>query len=617
MRSWLALAFFCLSHAVYAECDREWVPGNSLDLSGSWKYAQAGEASSPELDDSGWKRTSVPGLWGKNPALANYRGELWMRCHVTLNGEKPENVALNLGLVEDMDEAYFNGNLVGRTGSFARNTVDIETERLYALPAALWREGDNVIAVRIRGSSTESGIHDQVRIENEQMAARRNFLKNVPAIVCSVLYILTSGFFLLFYVFFRHRYEHMFFALFSAFLGFYHLIRTNLRLDIFTSFEFSYQVELALLFCLPGLFINYLIYLLKLKRPPIVWALMGFSLILVIGALLSGAGKWPIKQAWQILILANLAGLAASMIVILWIVGKNYKERREELRYIVYGFLVLTPAVLHDMLVTLKVYEAPRATVYAFLLFLGFISLQLSDSILDLYRNMKHQENDLKLLEKKKTTSILNVSSEFKAISEQFEAGVKELRAGKDPESSQLTGASLHLEKFVHDSRLLHMLEEGEYSIRRIRFNLRKLCEDTVQEALSVTGQSKKRLQMEFPDAEILADPDLLSTALYHLIENGLLYTKGRVEAVGEMQGGMVHFAVRDEGPGLNPEMQKQVFLKFERAVDENSDIPGSGIGLAIVSLIAERLGGKVSLEGGGFFSTYRFQFPLSWEGGA
>ncbi|HQI18757.1 MAG TPA: hypothetical protein PLW55_05375, partial [Leptospiraceae bacterium] len=67
MRSWLALAFFCLSHAVYAECDREWVPGNSLDLSGSWKYAQAGEASSPELDDSGWKRTSVPGLWGKNP----------------------------------------------------------------------------------------------------------------------------------------------------------------------------------------------------------------------------------------------------------------------------------------------------------------------------------------------------------------------------------------------------------------------------------------------------------------------------------------------------------------------------------------------------------------------
>ncbi len=617
MRIWPCLAFVFFVQALHADCDREWVPGTVLSLDSGWKLGRSGDGTSPDLDDSNWRRVAMPLTFGKDPELASYHGDLWFRCHITLNGEKPENLAIYLGRVLDMDEVSFNGSLVGRTGSFARNTVDIETDRLYSLPAGLWREGDNVIAVRLRGSTGESGFADRPRIENEQAAARRIFLKYVPAIVCSVLYILTSGFFFLFYAFFRHRYEHLSFALFSSFLGIYHLIRTNLRLDMFTSFEWSFQVELALLFALPSLFINYLVYLLKLKRPAIVWGLMGFSLILILGALLSGAGKWPIMQAWSILIRANLVGLAVSMAVILWIVGAHYKDRRDELRYIVYGFLVLTPAVIHDMLVTLQIINTPRVTVYAFLLFLGFISVQLSDSILELYRNLKHQENDLKLLEKKKTTSILNVSSEFRAISERFEAGIKEMRAGRDAETSQLNGASLHLEKFVHDSRLLHMLEEGEYSIRRIRFNLKKLCEDTVGEALSVAGQNKKRVQMNFPDVEILADPDLISTALYHLVENGLLYTKGRVEVVGELQAGSVHFAVRDEGPGLSPELQKQVFLKFERAVDENSEIPGSGIGLAIVSLIAERLGGRVSLEGGGFFSTYRFHFPLAIEGGA
>ncbi|MBL8019084.1 MAG: hypothetical protein JNM27_05430 [Leptospirales bacterium] len=612
---WPAALLFALAIVpVHANCEREWVPGTTLDLSGPWKYGRFGDASSPELDDSAWTTTNVPGLWGKEPALANYRGDLWYRCRVRLNTDRPENTALYLGRMEEIDEVFFNGTLVGKSGSFAQNKIDIETERLYSLPAALWREGDNVIAIHLRGFSNEAGISDAPRIVPEQATARRLLLKDVPAIVCSILYILTAIFFALFYIFFRSRFEHLFFALFSLFLGLYQLIRTRMRMEMFSSFEFSYQVELILLFALPALFISYLFHLLRRKKPPVIWAYFGFSFILILGAVFSGVGKWPIKQAWLALIMVNLAGLAIAMITIFAIVFRNYKEHQNELKYIVYGFFVLTPAIVNDMLVTLKVYDMPRLVVYAFLLFLGFISLQLSDSILDLYRNLKNQENDLKLLEKKKTTSILNISSEFNTITENFRKSTRDVRAGKDPESGPMHGASLHLEKFVHDSRLLHLLEERDYTIRRIRFNLRKLCEDTIQEALLVTGQPKKRMVMDFPDDEVLADPDLLSTALYHLIENALLYTKGRVEAVAEISNGTIQFAVRDEGPGLSPERQKTIFQKFERAVDDQSGIPGSGIGLAIVGLIADRLGGNLSLEGGGFFSTFRFSFPLHAE---
>lgn len=609
----LILTFLCLIAGadLRAECAKEFTGGN-LDLSGRWKYAFKVEASSPELDDSTWQTIQVPGRFGDDAALANYRGDIWYRCKIILNSQTPENVALYLGIVPEMDEAYFNGVPVGRTGSFARNRVDIETPRLYSLPPSLWREGENVLAIHVRGQSPDAGLQEAVQIVNEQAAARRLILRDVPAIVCSILYMLTSLFFGLFFVFFRSRYEHLFFALFSLFLGLYHLIRTRLRMGLFDSFELSYQMELVLLFILPTLFIQYLMFLLNAKRPPIVWIYTGFSAVMVVGAALSGAGRWPITVAWHGLILANLAGLLVAIGIIFWIVVKNYSQHRAQLRYIVYGFFALTPAIINDMIVTLKLYDFPRLTVYAFLLFLGFVTLQLANSILDLYRNLKHQEADLKLLEKKKTASILNISSEFNIISESLHKGVQDLK--KSSSSSSIRGATLHLEKFVHDSRLLNLLEEDDYTIRRTRFNLKRLCEDTVQEALSVTDQPQKRILLEVPDVEILADPDLLGTALYHLVENALLYTKGRVEIAAETSGGQIHLAIRDEGPGMSADLQKLVFFKFERGVHESSDIPGCGIGLAIVKLIAKRLAGHVALEGGGFFSTFRLSVPLNAE---
>jgi signal transduction histidine kinase len=609
----LILTFLALTagNNLRADCTREF-NGGTLDLAGQWKYAFKVEASSPDLDDSSWQTTKVPGRFGNDPTLANYKGDIWYRCKIILNAQTPENIALYLGIVPEMDEAYFNGVPVGRTGSFARNRVDIETPRLYSLPPALWREGENVLAIHVRGHSPDSGLQETVQLVNEQATARRLILRDVPAIVCSILYMLTALFFGLFFVFFRSRYEHLFFALFSLSLGLYHLIRTRLRMEMFDSFEFSYQLELVLLFILPTLFIQYLMFLLNAKRPPLVWIYTGFSGVMVLGAVLSGVGRWPITVAWHGLVLANLAGLAVAIVIIFWIVVKNYAQHRAQLRYIVYGFFALTPAIINDMIVTLKLYDFPRLTVYAFLLFLGFVTLQLANSILDLYRNLKHQEADLKLLEKKKTASILNISSEFNIISESLQRGVQDLK--KSPSSSSIRGATLHLEKFVHDSRLLNLLEEDDYTIRRTRFNLKRLCEDTVQEALSVTGQQSKRILLEVPDVEILADPDLLGTALYHLVENALLYTKGRVEIAAETANGLIHLAIRDEGPGMSPELQKVVFFKFERGAHESSDIPGCGIGLAIVKLIARRLAGQVSLEGGGFFSTFRLSVPLNAE---
>ncbi len=62
----------------------------------------------------------------------------------------------------------------------------------------------------------------------------------------------------------------------------------------------------------------------------------------------------------------------------------------------------------------------------------------------------------------------------------------------------------------------------------------------------------------------------------------------------GEDKGG-VQFWVQDNGPGLSPEEQAQLFMPFIRL--SKLRIEGHGLGLSIVRRIVEKLGGQVGLE--------------------
>jgi signal transduction histidine kinase len=50
---------------------------------------------------------------------------------------------------------------------------------------------------------------------------------------------------------------------------------------------------------------------------------------------------------------------------------------------------------------------------------------------------------------------------------------------------------------------------------------------------------------------------------------------------------------VRDEGPGLSPELRETLFERFVKSPDS----PGSGLGLAIAKAIVEAHGGTIRTE--------------------
>lgn len=102
-------------------------------------------------------------------------------------------------------------------------------------------------------------------------------------------------------------------------------------------------------------------------------------------------------------------------------------------------------------------------------------------------------------------------------------------------------------------------------------------------------------------------DREALQRAVGNLVENAIVHGPPLRPVAISLQrvGGRALVAVRDEGPGPDPAVAREIFLRFWRA-PEASGRPGSGLGLPIVCSIAGRHGGTVTVDG----ATFTIELP-------
>jgi two-component system sensor histidine kinase BaeS len=119
------------------------------------------------------------------------------------------------------------------------------------------------------------------------------------------------------------------------------------------------------------------------------------------------------------------------------------------------------------------------------------------------------------------------------------------------------------------------------------------------QASLDATGTALK-VEVASDVPEVGGDPEALRRALGNLIANAGRHAQGsalRVSARRARDGG-VDIDVEDRGPGIDPADLPHVFEPFYRGRRAIADqVPGSGLGLAVVRGVTEAHGGSVSVR--------------------
>jgi len=111
---------------------------------------------------------------------------------------------------------------------------------------------------------------------------------------------------------------------------------------------------------------------------------------------------------------------------------------------------------------------------------------------------------------------------------------------------------------------------------------------------------------------EAMGDPTLLRQVLSNLVDNAMKYSRQQTEPrvrVGYDPALHAYF-VRDNGMGFDMARSAKLFGLFQR-LHADSEVPGLGVGLAIVLRIVERHGGRVWAESApGQGATFWFSLP-------
>jgi two-component system, OmpR family, sensor kinase len=151
---------------------------------------------------------------------------------------------------------------------------------------------------------------------------------------------------------------------------------------------------------------------------------------------------------------------------------------------------------------------------------------------------------------------------------------------------------SERLVRLAEDLLVLAQADDGRLPLRREPVQAGELLE-AVREAFRSRAEASGRAIEAESDAIVLdADRLRLEQALGNLVDNALRHGAGAIRLDAVEHDGRVELHVRDEGPGLPPDFAPQAFDRFSRA-DPARTSGGAGLGLALVSAIAEAHGGS------------------------
>jgi len=167
---------------------------------------------------------------------------------------------------------------------------------------------------------------------------------------------------------------------------------------------------------------------------------------------------------------------------------------------------------------------------------------------------------------------------------------------------SSVEEALLEIDGISETFDALLRISEIEAGARKSKFvdvELNSLLINIVDALEAVAEEQNQKLTGSIGDTLVTVNGDrkLLNQLFINLIENAILHCPSGAQILVELteDGGHPNVKVRDTGAGIPPEEREKVFRRLYR-LEKSRSTKGSGLGLSLVSAIAELHGAGVTL---------------------
>ena len=247
----------------------------------------------------------------------------------------------------------------------------------------------------------------------------------------------------------------------------------------------------------------------------------------------------------------------------------------------------------------------------------------MADSVEESFRRLEEAKDKAEEASRMKSSFLATVSHELRTPLNGILGFSELLESVLDQEEHRqyaqiIHSSGQHLLTLVSEILDLAKIESGEMILHQQAIDVAAFIEGSIAIHRPTAEAKGLQLQINLPAEhlpELHADPTRLQQVLNNLLSNAVKFTEqGSITINARQQDENLLISIRDTGPGIPAESQEIVFEKFKQL--ENfltRQHGGTGLGLAVVKQLLERMGGQITLDSTvGIGSTFTLHLPIT-----
>ncbi|BDI22966.1 two-component sensor histidine kinase [Herbiconiux sp. L3-i23] len=178
---------------------------------------------------------------------------------------------------------------------------------------------------------------------------------------------------------------------------------------------------------------------------------------------------------------------------------------------------------------------------------------------------------------------------------------------------ARIESESRRMSSLVSDLLLLARLDEGQ-DLHLAPLDLASIVADVVSDARAAHPDHRWAAELHDDHVALVGDAERMHQLVVNLLTNAATHTPpgSSVVAALRIDGDTAELTVRDDGPGIDPEVLPELFQRFTRAdLARTRDAGSTGLGLAIVASIVDAHGGTIEAANDEAGSVFTVRLPL------